>query len=189
MIVASWLVLVIYGFVGAASIMIYSLIRDANDPADKAFAAVLMIETALAFLFVLLLRSWDLFFQAGQPPIAARRKEHRARGLTLQPLLGRLRTLTCPDPAQGVRLDKIVKRLDVVQSALLHSHGGGVGSREAGRTHALDPAVESEMSAVLTQLDNAVGGLRDGDGVEQRIAEIESLVEHLQGFVSALELD
>jgi len=189
MIVASWVTLAIYAFVGTTSIIIYALIRDVDNPADHAFAAVLMIETAVAFLLVLLLRSWDLFFHASQPPIGSRREEHHAKGMTLQPLLGRLRTLNCPDPSQGVRLDKIAKRLDVVQSALIHSHGGGIGSREAGRTQALDPAVETEMSAVLVELQDAIKGLEDGDSGEQRVTEIESLVERLQGLLSALQLD
>ena len=189
MVVASWVVLVIYAFVGAGSIVVYSLIRNADDPGDKAFAAVLMIETTLAFLLVLLLRSWDLFFQAGQPPIVARREEHRAKGLTLEPVLGRLRTLKRSDPTEGVRIDRIVKRLEVVQSALVHSHGGGVGSREAGDTHSLDPAIEGEMSAVLVQLQDAARALESGDGEGRRVAEIESLAVRLQSLISVLQLD
>jgi hypothetical protein len=189
MIVASWVVLVIYGFVGAGSIIIYALIRNADDPGDKAFVAVLMIETGVAFLLVLLLRSWDLFFQAGQPHIGARREEHRAKGMTLQPVLARLRTLTCPDPGRALRLDRVAKRLEVVQSALVHSHGGGVGSREAGPSTLLDPAIESEVAAVLLQLQEAAMSLDDSDSGEQRIAQIESLAERLQGFVSRLQLD
>lgn len=189
MLVASWVTLVTYTFVGAASIIIYALTRDINDPADKAFAAVLMVETAIAFLLVLLLRSWDLFFRAGQPPIQNIRQEHRASGLTLQPVLGRLETMARRDPTLAISFEKIAKRLNIVQSALLHSHGGGIGSREAGVANGIDPAVETEMRDRLAKLSEAVETFDGGDHDGQQIAQIESLAEQLQNSVAALDLD
>jgi hypothetical protein len=189
MVVVSWVVLVVYAVVGVASIIIYSAIRDADRPADKAFGAVLMIETAVAFLLVLLFRSWDLFFQAGQPPIALRREEHRAKGLTLQPLLVRLRAVNWGEPVLAVRADKVLKRLDVVQSALMHSHGGGIGTREAGQTHIIDPVAENGIQGALAEFESAVAALEAGTDIERQVVQVESIAGRLQGFVSALQLD
>jgi len=187
--VASWGVLVIYGLIGLISIIIYSLVRDAEDPADKFFAAIMMIETAIAFVLVLATRSWDIFFQAGQAAVAEKREEHRAKSVSLKTVLIQLASVQRADPEQGIRLDKITKRLEGVEATLTHSHGGGVGSREGGRTAAIDPAIEGQLDSALLQLEGAVVGISSGDNQEQRLSEIEALTARLQGFISALQLD
>lgn len=86
-------------------------------------------------------------------------------------------------------MDKVLKRLEVVQSALLHSHGGGVGSREAGHIHTINPVVEGQITAILVELEAVVAGLETGTDTERNVKEVESLAGRLQGFVSALQLD
>jgi hypothetical protein len=182
-------VLALYVLVGSASIIIYSVIREADKPADKSFVAIFIIETALAFLLILFIRSWDLFFQSGQAPFVARREAHRIKGMTLQPLLEEMRVLRISHPDLGVRLDRITKRLEAVHSSLLHSHGGGVGSPEGGCTHVIDPAVEEKMVTIIEQMNNAIEGSNDDVNIEHRVDDIERMTEHLQDIISSLQLE
>ncbi|MCY2927569.1 MAG: hypothetical protein NT031_19445 [Planctomycetota bacterium] len=189
MIVASWRILALYALVALTSVVIYSLLRDKDHPSDKIFATVLMIETALGLLGVMLVRSWDIYFQANEQPMLAHREAHRTMARPLGPVLERLRAIRLADPPMAVRLGRLMKRLETVEQALSHSHGGGVGSREAGVTHPGAPDAQELIAQGIADLDAVATGLEAGTNSDAFLAEGEKLATRLQGGVSALELD
>lgn len=189
MVVASWRILILYALVALISIIIYSMIRDKLHPSDRIFATVLMIETALGLLGVMLVRSWDLYFQANEQPMLAQREAHRTMARPLGPVLERLRAIRLADPPMAVRLGRLMKRLETVEQALSHSHGGGVGSREAGATHPGAPDTQELSAQGIADLDAVATGLEAGTNSDAFLAEGEKLAARLQGGVSALELD
>lgn len=188
-IAASWTVLIVLAVVGIASIAIYHAMRDPNAPADQAFGAILAIEVSLAIVIVLFLRGWDTYFNAAAEPIAIQRKEHATRGRSLQGLIIRMRGLSWADHELARRADTLLKRLDSAQTSLSHSHGGGAGSREAGKAQAVDPAADSQLQSLLADLDAQVSGLEQGEDPAGRLGQVEVLTNRLQGQIAALQLD
>jgi hypothetical protein len=188
MVLVSWRILAVYALAGLSSIIIYHMIRRGGHEHDKAFAAVLMIESALALLAMMLVRSWDLYFQANEAPMLAQREADRVTALTLRPLLERLRALRPADSGVVVRLDRLAKRLETVEGQLAHSHGGGLGSREAGATHPAGAGAHEKLTQCLTALEPVVAALEGGADPAGELGKAETIATQLQGCIAALDL-
>lgn len=148
----SYGVVVGYTALGLVSIIGYALIRDDAGAGDGRFTAVLTAETVLAFVILTLLYAHDFFLGSVSAAVTKRRDHHAAEGRSVRSVLSVLQNLTLSDPDLLARRDALVKRLQSLETALGHSHGGGLGSREEGWQHPRDPAAEQ-------MVDDAVGGL------------------------------
>ena len=189
MIVATWVTLGLYALIGAGSILTYWFIRNGKHPDGRVIAAILLVETVVAILVVLRFRTWDPLFLTEQARVGAQREQHRANGASVQRLVERLRAVNCPDPACAVRIDRIAKRLESTQAGLLHSHGGGVGSREVGNPPTPDPVAERAVADVVGQLEVAIGNLNGGEDLAPRLDLIERLAASLHESAATLLLD
>ena len=182
-----WMIVAAYLAVGLVTILIYWAVRDSENPPDKVFAAIFGAITVAFFILAGLVRTWDLYFQGMERPVMERRAEHARKARSLAPLMARIRAL----PLEGddrVLADRMVKRLETAETALKHSHGGGLGSHEGGAQHVVDPAAEADMDARIDDLDGVVAQLESGGVDADGLAKLESVARSVEALVTALDL-
>lgn len=145
-------VTVAYAFVGFATLSVYAVIRGGRDADGHGLWAVLLVETAMAFIAGGAFCGAADAVAGAEAPALARRAVHAELAREIRVAAARLRAMTTREPAEMKELDAVAKRLDVIESALAHSSGGGVGSREGGGSRASDPAVEEDLALATRAL-------------------------------------
>ena len=187
--VISYAIIGSFAVTGIVAITIYWLIRDENGSHDAIFTAVLMILTVCWFGIAALLYANDLRSQVQMKPVLEKREEHRSFAISLSPILSQIRSLDLKNDSQRSQLDRLQKKVETLSTALKHSHGGGLGSIEAGRSHPLDPRQEEiirigivEMSEAfdLIQTENAGDEGVDLTAFELKLKRVSAAVEAQQ---------
>lgn len=185
-----------YGIIGAfaasglLSIAAYWVLRDDEGSKDGVFTAVIMVITVFWFIVAFLLYAYDLHFQAIARPAKEKRAEHKNYSRSLAPLLSALRAFQTTDDKIRTRVSIALKKLESVDGALSHSHGGGIGSWEGGRQH---PSSSGEDQALQENIENLVslapqlsGGATTDAGAT--LAELEQCVEKVSRSLDVIEL-
>ncbi len=185
-----------YSIVGAfavcnfISIALYRLLGDARGGSDGIFRAILMGIAALWFIVAVLLYSFDLHSQASAYAVKATRAKHQGYARSLGPVLTEIRSVRTDDDTHRSRLAVISKKLETIDVALSHSHGGGQGSWEhpSGLSVAEDKnqAVQDILVAIQQILPRLSGG--NSSDIESAISDLEGCVTKASGAVRALGL-
>lgn len=185
-----------YGIVGAfaasglLSIIIYWISRDADGTKDNVFTAVLMGITVFWFIIAALLYTYDLHTQGVARPALLKRAEHRGYARSLKPILAALRDFRTVNDGHRMRIAVIAKKVETFDAALSHSHGGGIGSLEAGRSHEITP----EQDQIIQQGIQTIQGIlprlssESQSDTEVALTEIEQCVSRMSVAVDALGL-
>ena len=185
-----------YGIVGAfaasglLSIIIYRIFRDADGTKDNVFTAVLMGITVFWFIIAALLYTYDLHTQGVARPALLKRTEHRGYARSLKHILAALREVRMSDDGHRTRLAVIAKKIETLDAALSHSHGGGTGSLEAGRSHEIAPEQDQVIQQGIQTIQGIVPRLAAASqsDAETAVTEIEQCVARMSFAVDALGL-
>lgn len=185
-----------YGIVGLfaasalSSIVIYWSIRDANGTKDGAFIAILMGIMVFWFIVAALVYAYDLHSQITARPAIQKRAEHREFARSLNPILLAVRSVKTDDDERRNRLSIITKKLEMIDVALGHSHGGGLGSWEAGRSHPVAPEQDQVIQDGIGMMGGILPRLSKGTSVdvEAALSEFEECVQRVSTAVNSLEL-
>ena len=175
---------------GVLGILVYWLFRDEQGSRDPAFAAAMFAVGAAWFVLAFLLYAFDLRVQGAARPALDKRAEHLSRANSLKTSLATLRSL---QPASGdlrIRAETLAKKLETAQTSLSHSHGGGIGSWEAGRANPADPELDLRIRAALESIDSSLARIPSGDdpAFASALPELERLAANLSAAVAALGL-
>jgi hypothetical protein len=205
-VVVSYAVLTAYALAGLIAIVVYSFVRDDQNPKDGAFSGVLILLTVLAVCAVVIVYAYDLFFHVQMEPVLAKRQEHSKQGTTIAEAIRALSNTDAPNSELLVRRGKLVKRLEAMETALSHSHGGGIGSEametalshshgggigsiEGWRTHADDPDAERKLRSTAARLDELAHELpSEPEAYAAALSEIEKTTQVLEGAIARLSL-
>jgi hypothetical protein len=178
-------IVVIYAVVGFVSIGAYSLLRR-DDQHEGWLWAALLAETALAFLVCGSFWGAAEVVAAAEAPALARRAEHAGLARQVREAVVRLRALTTQDPVEMRKADALVKRLEAIESALAHSQGGGVGSREGGGSRPSDPSVEQDLASAAQMVAADAASLGSGTDTGVALDRIAAGTERLRSAVDRL---
>jgi hypothetical protein len=172
------------------SLVVYRSIRDAGGTRDGSFLAVLIGIIVFWFIVAALIYSWDLRTQAVSRPMGEKRAEHRDLARSLSPVLSAIRSVRTEDDDHRSRLSVLTKRLEMIDVALAHSHGGALGSRETGRSHPAAPDQDRAIQDGIALIDGIVPRLsgRPSSDVDAALTELEQCVTRVLAAVNALEL-
>lgn len=182
-----YIVIAIYAVLGMASILVYVGLRDENGASDPIFFAVMIVVSLIAVVLVAVVYGYELFFQGKMAPVLEKRREHAGKALDLGIVLSTLQSGRAPTDELITRRGRVAKRLEAVQTALAHSHGGGVGSYEGGRGHELDPAAERELASAAAQIEELAHSLpAEADGYAEGLAQLERLTTKMENAVTRL---
>ncbi len=175
------LLLVRYAVVGLIIIVLYSLFRSRDGSGDSLFCLFFFGGSTLYFALLVFTYGWDRAFAKESHRINEARAEHRDFATPLSAAARRLRSLTPADPGALVRVQALVKRIDTARTALQHSHGGGVGSREQ--------QARVDLAQHNAALDAAVGRVSDVSAAASAAAgeALQAAMNDLDGAVADLE--
>lgn len=185
-----------YGIIGAfalsglLSIIVYSIVRDDEGSRDGAFTAVMMALTVFWFIVAFLLYAYDLHAQAVARPAKEKRAEHKNYARSLAPLLSALRAFKTTDDGVRTRVSIALKKLESIDGALSHSHGGGIGSWEGGRQHPSPSGEDQSIQEGIGILLRLATEFSDGTatGVGAALNELEQCVERVSRALDQIEL-
>jgi hypothetical protein len=178
-----------YAVLGLVSIIGYSAIRDGDGSGDSSFVAILIAETVLAFIAVAIFYAYDFYVASSSQELLGRREHHAVKSRSLKGALVVLNELVLTDAGLLQRRDVLVKKLRAFETALGHSHGGGVGSREGGWQHPLDPGADQAIDDSVSKLNSVSGRMvSEGADVAQLIAEMERTATGLHSALNSLQL-
>lgn len=186
-----------YGIVGAfaasglLSILVYWLVRDKEGTKDGVFTAVLMAITAVWFIVAFLLYAYDLHRQAIARPSQEKRAEHQGYSRNLKPILIALRAIKTDTDDRRKSLELITKKLETIDVALAHSHGGGLGSWEAGRSHPINPEQDLSIQDAIRSIDAILLRLSSdsSQNVDAAVDELKHCVTRISTAVATLGLE
>lgn len=175
---------------GLLSIVIYWSIRDTNGTKDGSFIAVLIGIFIFWFVIAALLYFYDLHTQVVARPVIEKRAEHRKYARSLNPILLAVRSIKTDNNDHRSRLSVITKKLEMIDVALAHSHGGGLGSWEAGRSHPPAPEQDKVIQDGIEVLGCIIPRLSTGTSVDidAALSEFEQCVTRVSVAVNSLEL-
>lgn len=175
---------------GVASIAIYWSVRDASGTKDGAFIAILMGIMVFWFIAAALIYAYDLHAQAITQPVTEKRIEHRDYARSLNPILLAVRSVRTDDNEIRNRLSTLTKRLEMITVALAHSHGGGLGSREAGRSHPVAPDQDQVIQDGIGMMGGILPRLYRGTSgdMASALSEFEQCVTSVSSAVNSLGL-
>ena len=185
-----------YGTVGAfavsgfISIIVYLSVRGPLETGESVFGAVMMGITVFWFIIAALLYAHDLRTQEVSGPTSDQRLEHHSYASSLEPILASIRAVSTGDDAQRKRLSVLTKRLETIEAALAHSHGGGIGSWERGQAHPSSPEQNQSIAQAVAAMSSIASRILTGTtaGNDSAIDELEGHVTALDTAVEALEL-
>jgi hypothetical protein len=178
---------VVYAIGGFVTIGAYALLRDGDENANWLWAA-LLVETALIFVAAGAFWGTADAIANSEAPILQRRADHAATGRMVRDAASRLRGVTLSDDDQMVRADQLVKRLDALATALTHSHGGGIGSREGGMQQPVDPGAEQDLAAAAQALAADSARLTPGAEVAPTLERLHAEADRLRSAAARLGL-
>ena len=151
-----WVLIGLFAITGLLAIGVYWAIRDGEGSGDSAFAGVLIALTTGWSVIATILLSNDLRHQAVNQPVMETRAEHRRQAHSLVASLALLRGITVDDDRSRLRLDHLVKKLEMVDTALSHSHGGGVGAWESGRGADVPPGSGDDIPTAVERITGLI---------------------------------
>jgi len=180
----------VYAVLGLISIILYGAARDATGGSDGVFAAIMLVLTTISFIAAVLLYAYDLHSQSLAKPMSDKRSEHRGYAVSLVPAFQALREITTDDYGFRRRLAIVEKKIQVVEVALSHSHGGGLGSWESGSTHPISPDQDQIIREGVCAIQHALSKICSASDVtEVVVAELERCVSELALAVDQMELN
>lgn len=169
----------IYAIVGIISIIIFRLFFYQEDGAgDASFGAVLAIETVAFFSIALLVYVYDLHTQASEKPATENKEKHRKAGVSLDAVIGQIKTIKLEDDKLSERLRQLTKHLEGSSTSLKHSHGGGVGSWEGGKQNSVSETLANDIQEQTDKLLLAISTLQKQGAADDEIAEAVGKMEH-----------
>jgi len=180
----------LFAISGFLSIIIYWSVRDTNGSGDGSFIAALIGIFIFWFVIAALIYFFDLHSQVVAQPVKEKRAEHREFARSLNPILLAIRSVKSNDDERRKRLAIITKNLESINVALAHSHGGGIGSLEAGRSHPSDPEQDKIIQDSIGMMGNILPRLSDstsGD-FDAALSELEQIITRVSATVNSLEL-
>ena len=187
---ATYGIVAAFAATGILGILLYWLFRDDQGSRDPAFAAAMFAVGAAWFVLAFLLYAHDLRVQGVARPALDKRAEHLSLSHSLKASLARLRSLAPPSADLRKRAELLAKKLETAQSSLSHSHGGGIGSWEAGRANPANPEMDLRIRAAVESIDSALAPIPSGDdpAFAPALAELERHAATLSAAVAALGL-
>lgn len=180
-------VTVLYAVVGFLTIGVYAIAHSAKSGGEWLWAA-LIVETAVAFIAAGAFWGGAELVAAAEAPALARRAGHADLARHVREAATRLRGLSTRDPDEMKKIDSLVKRLSLVESALSHSTGGGVGSKEGGGSPSSDPAAEEELVSAAQALAADASSLAPGAQNAASLDRIAAGADRLRSAVDRLGL-
>ena len=181
-----WVLIGLFTITGFLAIVVYWVIRDGDGSGDSAFAGVLIALTTGWSIIAIILFSHDLKHQAVNQPVMATRAEHRRQAHSLVASLVLLKGITVNDNRNRVRLDHLVKKLEMIDTALSHSHGGGVGAWEDVGGGDDSPSASDDIRTAVERIVELIQ--RAGSTSPDDLAPcLESLEEETRGMAVILE--
>jgi hypothetical protein len=180
----------LYAASGLIATVVYLALRSKNGSSDGKFLAVFLLITLLWFIIVAVLYAQDLFSQDTARAVNEKRADHDRRARSLRTTLSKIRAVRTDDDNLRARLAVLAKRLEGAETALAHSHGGGVGSWETGKAHPWSP----EDDRVLTECIDKIGDVADRISLSDQqelgasVSEMETCAARLSSKVDALDL-
>lgn len=189
MLIPLFLLLVGYAVALFASLLVYWGLRDPSGSGDLLFCATLGLETGVFALIAALVYGWDAFFTGQERAVTEQRAEHKAVALSLHEALSGLDAVSGV-PEAVTWADKLRKRLRSAENALAHSHGGGMGSFEAGTGQRVAPADAAALNEVVPALNHAAGLLASTPPAQVMtgLAEVETLSARLTALIERMGL-
>lgn len=181
-------IVAVYALLGLVSIIVYQLVRNEEGSWDAAFTGVLAGETVLLFVAAAFIYAHDLYTQGVAAPALEKEAEHDALAQLLRTCLRALREAAASTPEQRQALEIIVKKLEGVEAALSHSHGGGLGSWETPKGS--NSQRDEGLRVDLERLSFAVSGLpsSEAEGFAVALDEISRVASKLAGVIDDLDL-
>ena len=180
----------LFAISGLLSIVIYWSIRNTNGSGDGSFIAALLGIFIFWFIIAALIYFFDLHSQVVAQPLKEKRAEHREYARSLNPILLAVRSVKTSDDKRLKRLSIITKNLESINIALAHSHGGGIGSLETGRSHSLDPEQDKVIQDGIGMMGSILSRLSDGTSgdFDAALSELEQIITRVSAAVNSLEL-
>jgi hypothetical protein len=179
-----------YAVLALLAIVIYWMVRKDDGSQDGIFAAIFMVLTVVMSLLAFLLYAYDLHFQSSKRPADATRAQHKISAKSLAPLLSSLRTFKTDDDSLRHRASVALKKLETIETALSHSHGGGSGSWEGGGRHPAPQQNAENLESCLKLLTNIGHQVLSGTAPLQMetLDELEPCLSETLLAIQALEL-
>jgi hypothetical protein len=183
-------VVFVYAGVGLTSIILYSVVRPETGAGDRSFLAILLAETVLAFIIVTIFYAYDLFLASASETMIRARDHDLDSSRTVRGILAALSDLVLSNEDLLARRERLVKKLSKAETALAHSHGGGVGSREGGWQHPDDSEAVAAADDAIRGLDGTSTLLagEDEEGLARRFDDLERLTARLADALRRMEL-
>lgn len=175
---------------GLVAIFVYSVVRNEDGTMDAAFGGVMIAITVIWFSAALMLYAYDLRSQEGARPMLERRVAHRMQARSVAPMLSTLRGFKTNDDMLRARVSLAMKKLEAIDVALTHSHGGGSGSWEAGRQHTISPEHDQIIQDNIQALQGLVSKLITLTTAEDdsTISDFEICLAKISNSLDAIEL-
>ena len=180
----------LFAVTGFISIVIYWAIRGSDGTKDGSFIAILLGIMIFWFIIAALIYTFDLHTQAVSQPVKEKRVEHRENARSIKPILTEILSLKTEDENQRKRLSLVTKKLETIDTALAHSHGGGIGSREAGHAHHTSQEQDKVITDGIMVLGRILPRLSQGTQAEKdaALAEFEQNVTRMSVAVASIDL-
>ena len=188
-VLAAWSILAVYAVAGLGVIFAFAAIRPEDGGGDVKFAAVFLALTVVLFVAAAFIYGFDLFAEGRERVIDEGRAAHKAEALSVRAAVLGLRQVETGDGPRMVRVDRLVKRLETIEQALAHSHGGGAGARELRRPET-DPAAQSRLSGRVAEIVAAAPALPSAPEAEldARLKTLEVAVSDIEASLVTLQL-
>ena len=186
----TYVMVLLYAASGLIATVVYLALRSKSGSGDGKFLAVFLLITLLWFIIVAVLYAQDLFSQDTTRAVTEKRADHDRRARSLKTTLSKIRAVRTDDDNLRARLAVLAKRLEGAETALAHSHGGGVGSWETGKAHPLSPEDDKVLAECIDNIGEIADRipLRDLEEVGAAISEMETCATRLSSKVDALDL-
>ena len=176
----------LYAVGGIVGLIVYAIIRhNVEEPPDGMFAAFLIGLTLLCFLAALAITAHDLRSQAEDKPTLESRRQHKDYSKLLDKSILNLSTLAVNDSSARQVLLSLSKSLDKSNTALKHSHGGGLRDTLSGT-----PALEQELITACVELNHGVTGLMEnpGDSLIDELTKLKATATKLENNLASQNL-
>jgi len=176
---------------GILSIVVYWIVRDKDGTKDGLFTAVLMAITTFWFIVAFLLYANDLRTQAADRPAQEKRGEHKGYARNIKAALIGIRSVRTDSVERRRSLEVIAKKLEAIDVALSHSHGGGASSWEAPPSCSSNAGQDQVIQASIGTLESLLPELCKSGCTEfgPVDAELEQCVARLSSAVNALGIE
>lgn len=170
---------------------VYSALTVSSNEVDIAFAVAMVVMSFILLTVTASINVRDLCLQETERPAMETRAKHVDLGKSLMRGLSFARHAKIIDDGNLKALAVLIKRLESIQVALAHSHGGGIGSWEIGRLHPQyseqdEQTLQENVAKIVQLLESIAKGGSDESGA--MIKELENTVDVVSNKIEALEI-